>query len=361
MSDPQRPSDGDTPSMPPRSSGKTPRTSRPAPNGRSERPSRTSTPVELTQRIRTSPTGVRARIAQEVRATVEPAVVVLRDPARLSLQLFAAALRSDRRARAGTAMLAALVSIGIVGALIGVGAIDASHPLRVPSGAHPMGTDALGRDVLRTLLAGTLPTLAIGLGASILATLLGVAIGALAGFRRGMFDAAVHRLIESLGAVPSAMLLLVVQLGTPRPGLGSLVLALVLARFAAVAVVVRAEVLRTLELDYVVAARALGAGAARLLARHVLPSALATAMVLSAFGLATVLLLQTAVAAIGVGWVPPTSWGALLGQLRTAPGAWWIALFPGALGAFTVGAAVLLGEALRDALDPRLRGTRDFG
>jgi peptide/nickel transport system permease protein len=171
-------------------------------------------------------------------------------------------------------------------------------------------------------------------------------------------DLVVHRAIEALTAIPLLLLVILIQALIPWPGGGSLMIVIVLTRWAAIAQIVRSDVLRVVQLDHVVAARALGAGPGRILARHVLPSVLASGMVLAAFGVGTVVLLETAVAAVGVGTVHPLAWGALLAQARRHPESWWLVAFPSIFLILTLSATVLLGEAMRDALDPRMRHVR---
>lgn len=288
---------------------------------------------------------------------VEPTVAAFADPARLAYGSWRVALRSDRRAVAGTVLLALLTVMSIYGALarplVGVSA-DA---LRAPSSGHWFGTDEGGRDVFFALVHGAYPTLGAAMAATLGAAGLGIALGALGGFLRGAPDLIVQRTTEALTSIPLLLVVLIAQTLLPVAS-WSLILIVVLTRWADVAQVVRADVLRVMQLEYVTAARALGAGPGGLLARHVLPSVLASAVVLSAFGVGTVIVIETAIAVIGIGFVHPLAWGAILGQARAHPEAWWLVLFPAGFVALTLGATVMLGEAMRDAFDPRLRWNR---
>lgn len=297
--------------------------------------------------------------SRQMRGKIDPTLSAFRDPAKLTYGSYRLALRHDRRAQVGTALFVLLTAMALYGGLTGplLGNPDAA--LRAPSAAHPFGTDAVGRDLLAALVHGAYPTLSMAAIAGLGATVLGYAAGVLAGFARGTVDVLVQRLTETLTAVPLLLIVLVSQALIPAPSEWSLMLVVVLTRWAEVAQVIRADVLRVMQLDYVTAARALGAGPGRLLARHVLPSAFASAAVLGSFGIGAVIVVETAIAVVGVGFVHPLAWGALLGQARAYPGAWWLVCFPAAFVALTLSATVLLGEAIRDTFDPRLRFTRE--
>lgn len=299
--------------------------------------------------------------SQRMRGQVDPAVAAFRDPARLAYDSWRLALRNDTRARVGTALSLVLTVMAVYGALASplVGRTD--NALRGPSGAHWMGTDVSGRDVFLALVHGAYPTLGAALLATLGAGTLGIALGALGGFLRGAPDLLLQRTIEAISSVPLLLFVLIAQTLLPVPSSTSLLFIVVLTRWADIAQVVRADVLRVLQLDHVTAARALGAGPGRLLARHVLPSVLASAVVLSAFSVGAVIAVETAIAVIGIGIVHPLAWGAILGQARAHPEAWWLVLFPAGFVALTLGATVLLGEAIRDAFDPRLRWNRVTG
>jgi peptide/nickel transport system permease protein len=231
------------------------------------------------------------------------------------------------------------------------------------AGGHPLGTDALGRDVFARVVHGARTALSIGLGASLVLVAIGVLLGALAGFAGGVVDGLIARAIESLTAIPTLLLVLVALGLVPHATTGTLLWTIALTRWTDLARLVRAEVLLTLGQDYVTAARALGASPARTLVRHVLPNAIAPALVAGAFGVSAVIVLEASVdflhmfLDLGGGHVTDAvaSWGEAMGEAREYAGAWWLIAFPGGALLSTLLASSLVGEAARDALDPRLR------
>jgi peptide/nickel transport system permease protein len=235
--------------------------------------------------------------------------------------------------------------------------IATESALRAPGRAHWLGTDELGRDVLARLIHGARASLAVGLGAVLLYVLIGTGLGALAGFYRGRVDAAISKAVEVLLSFPALFLVLgalaLIRVQTVLP----LIAVLGLTRWTEVARLVRAEVIRLHGEAFVGAARALGAGDGRLLVRHLLPNALGPVWVALPFGIAGAILIESALSFLGFGVPPPApSWGELLTQAHrylTHPGAWWLAVFPGLAIFFTVASFNVLGEAVRDALDPR--------
>jgi peptide/nickel transport system permease protein len=235
---------------------------------------------------------------------------------------------------------------------------DAARALLPPlSPGHPLGTDAQGRDVFSRTVHGARTALGLGVGASAILVLLGVALGALAGFAGGAIDTLVTRTVESFTAIPTLILVLIVGALVPHPTTATLLWTIALTRWTDLARMVRAEVLLALGTDYVTAARALGASPSRVLRRHVLPNAIGPAIVAAAFGIASVVLIEAAVDFLHVGPGDATaSWGEAMGQARGHPEAWWLIVFPGSALLAMLVALNLVGEAARDALDPKLRG-----
>jgi ABC-type dipeptide/oligopeptide/nickel transport system permease subunit len=269
--------------------------------------------------------------------------------------------RARRLARDPMAWLgASLLAVVLLGAVFAdVVTADANlgnldDRLRPPSLEHPFGTDPQGRDVLARTLHGARVSLAVGLGARLVSVLLGGLLGFLAGFRGGRTDSVVMRAADVFFAFPSLLLLIGITAAF-EPGLDIAFLALGIVGWAEVARLARAEALRVREHEYVAAARALGAGEARILFGHVVPNCLGPMLVSFTMGAAATVLAEASLSFLGLGAQPPTpSWGAMVSTgkefLRAAP---WVALFPGLFLAATVLALNLLGDALRDALDPR--------
>jgi peptide/nickel transport system permease protein len=228
----------------------------------------------------------------------------------------------------------------------------ASQP---PSAAHPFGTDPFSRDVLSRLLYGSRISLAVGLGAVALSISFGIAIGAVAGFLGGAIDAVLMRLVDAALAIPRLLVLILVASLWGTLGLVSLTLLMAGTGWFGVSRLVRAETVALRDREFIVAARALGNPPARLLVRHVLPNVVAPALVAATLGVANVILLEAGLSYLGIGVRPPTaSWGAIIqdGAARVAD-LWWLTLFPGLAILVTVFACNALGDALRDAFDPR--------
>jgi peptide/nickel transport system permease protein len=239
----------------------------------------------------------------------------------------------------------------------GPGTAGADGDVLLPplSDGHPLGTDTLGRDLFARVVHGARTALGLGMAASLVLVAIGVALGALAGFAGGLIDSFVARAVESLTAIPTLVLVLVVGALVPHPTTGTLLWTIALTRWTDLARLVRAEVLKALEDDYVTAARALGASPVRVLGRHVMPNAIGPAMVAAAFGIASVVLLEAAVDFLKVGPLDTVaSWGESMSEARVNS-AWWLVVFPGLALLATLVSLNLVGEAARDALDPKLR------
>ena len=224
-----------------------------------------------------------------------------------------------------------------------------------PSALHPFGTDPYSRDVLSRLIYGTRVSLAVGLGSVALAMSFGIAIGIVAGYLGGAVDAVLMRLVDAAISVPRLLVLIMVASLWGRLGLVPLTVLMAGTGWFTVSRLVRAETLALRDREFVLAARALGAPTPRLLVRHVLPNVLAPALVAAALSIANVILLEAALSYLGIGVRPPTaSWGTIIedGAERVAE-LWWLTLFPGLAILVTVFACNALGDALRDAFDPR--------
>ncbi len=222
--------------------------------------------------------------------------------------------------------------------------------------SHPLGTDALGRDLLSRLLYGGRTSLLIGFLAVAIAGSLGLALGLIAGYLGGVADAVIMRLADVQLAIPF-ILLAIGLIAAIGPNVRNLVLVLGITGWVVYARVIRASVLSLRHREFVEAARASGAGLARILARHVLPNVLSLAIVVMSLELATMVFSEAALSFLGVG-VPPAipSWGTMLGDGRNYMlVAWWVVTWPGLALAITMLSANLFGDWLRDALDPRLQ------
>jgi len=233
--------------------------------------------------------------------------------------------------------------------------MDFYNSLSGPSELHPLGTDKLGRDVLDRLVYGSRVALGIGVMATLINVMFGGMLGLLAGYFGGVVDSTIMRFMEITNAVPFLVLvLLVVSLWGSSIGvlIGILgVLGLWPAR------IIRSEVLRLRNAEYVLASRAIGASEARLIFRHVLPNSLASLLVVATMNIGTNIITVASLSFLGFGVTPPTpSWGAMLKEAQDYMNtAWWLAFFPGICIATTVFSFSLLGDSLRDVLDPRLK------
>jgi peptide/nickel transport system permease protein len=221
---------------------------------------------------------------------------------------------------------------------------------------HPLGTDHLGRDILSRILYGGRISLGVGLSAVTFSGLIGVTLGLLAGFHGGRTDAFIMRVVDVFLAIPYILLAMgvVFALG---PSLVNVILVMAVTRWVQFARIVRADVLSIREREFVSGARARGSRSMRLLLRHVLPNALTPIIVVATLELAFMIIYESALSFLGLGVQPPTpTWGWMLADGRNyIATAWWLATFPGLAIMLTVLAVNLLGDWLRDTLDPRLQ------
>lgn len=229
--------------------------------------------------------------------------------------------------------------------------------LERPTTAHPLGTDALGRDLLSRVLWAGRVSLAVGVGVELLAALLGGVVGIVAGYYGGWLDGLLMRATDVVMAFPSLVLAIGLIAVFERPGLDKVVVVLVALGWTTIARVVRGTVLTLKQRDYVQAARAVGAGDLSIMARHLLPNALAPLLVAATIGVGGNMVAEAGLSFLGLGAQSPTiSWGSMLadGQtfLTSAP---WVAVFPGLALLLAVLGVNLLGDGLRDLLDPRFR------
>lgn len=232
--------------------------------------------------------------------------------------------------------------------------IDLASRLQAPGGGHALGTDDLGRDILSRLIHGARVSLAVGLLATAISLIVGSLLGALAGYYGGAADWIVSRAIEVVLCFPFLFLVLGV-VALFRPSIWTIMIALGLTSWTSEARFVRGEFLRIREVEYAQAARASGARDGRIIFRHLLPNALAPVLVSASFGVAVAILTESALSFLGLGVPLPTaSWGSMLSMAHEhIEYAWWLVLFPGLAIFTTVAAFNVVGERVREALDPR--------
>ncbi|MFI7250392.1 ABC transporter permease [Micromonospora chalcea] len=267
------------------------------------------------------------------------------------------ALRRDPLAVGGTIVLALLVVVGVAGpwlAPAGVNDVDVDQMLRPPSGAHPFGTDELGRDVLSRVLVAARVSLQVGAVSVGIALVAGVTLGLLAGYYRGWLDSVLMRCMDVLFAFP-VLLLAVAIVAVLGPGLLTAMVAIGVVYTPIFARITRAGVLSVREQVFVRAAVSIGASDLRIMRRHVLPNIAAPLIVQTSLSLAFAILSEAALSFLGLGIQPPApAWGRMLFDGRGfVTDAWWLGVFPGAAIFLTVLAFNLVGDALRDVLDPR--------
>jgi peptide/nickel transport system permease protein len=240
------------------------------------------------------------------------------------------------------------------------------HPGRVwldeallPPGekGHLLGTDNLGHDVLARIIHGTRVALSVGIVAMGIAALIGVALGSLAGYFGGKTDMVISRLIAIVICFPRLFWILTVLAFLP-PSIYNIMIVIGITGWTGIARLVRGEILRVREMDYVKAVQASGFPNTRIILHHVLPNALAPVFVSVSFGIAGSILTETALSFLGFGVQPPDpSWGQILSLAREYPSRIWLTIFPGLAIFLTVTGYNMIGEALRDAFDPRLART----
>ena len=269
------------------------------------------------------------------------------------------ALRTDPRAWFGVAVVVLIVSLAVLAPLVSHGdplAIDLVNQLQGPSRAHWLGTDIQGRDVWARLVYGSRVSLTAGIVSQAIALTLGLTLGLIAGYKGGWVDELVMRLADVTLAFPT-LLLLIAMAAALQPSLPVVFFTIGVVGWAGMARLVRGQVLVVRQLEFVQASRALGARDTRVVLQHVLPSVIAPSLIAATLGVAAAIMAESSLSVLGLGVQPPTpSWGSMiadgrdLNQRRHAP---WTSVSPGvAIGAAVLGFN-LLGDALRDALDPR--------
>jgi peptide/nickel transport system permease protein len=272
---------------------------------------------------------------------------------------FWARLRRNKLAISGLILVGGLFLVSIFAYYLAPydpGHIDLKQVLLPPNSQHWLGTDTLGRDVLSRIIYGSRVSLKVGFVAVGLATLIGLIVGASAGYYGGWVDLVLMRFVDLMLCFPSFFLILAV-IALLEPSIWNIMVVIGATSWMGVARLVRAEILSLKEREFVTAARALGASDVRLILRHLLPNALAPVMVSATLGVAGAILTESALSFLGLGVQPPTpSWGNMLTAGKdNIEIAWWLSVFPGLAILITVMSYNLLGEGIREAIDPRLK------
>lgn len=236
--------------------------------------------------------------------------------------------------------------------------IDRKHILVSPDIHHPLGTDDLGRDVLSRMIWGARISLAVGFVAVGIATVIGIFFGALAGYYGGWAERIIMRFIDIMLTIPTFFLILAV-IAFIEPSIWNIMIVIGLTSWMGVARLVRAEFLSIKEREYVLAAKAIGASDFRIIFRHIMINSMAPVLVSAVLGIAGAVLVESALSFLGIGVQPPTpSWGNILTLGKdNIEIAWWLSVFPGLAILITVLGYNLLGEGIRDSIDPRLWDT----
>lgn len=282
-------------------------------------------------------------------------IVTVRTPARRIWRR----LRRNRIALVGTLIIALILLLAVLAPAVTRYAPDAIDPLArldAPSTAHPLGTDSFGRDVLARVLFGARVSLAVGLSAVALLTTVGVVVGATAAYWGGAVDQALMRIVDLLLAVPQFFLLLLV-VALVGPSITATVLVIGLTSWMGMARLVRGQVLTLKNQEFVLAARSIGNSDWRLVLVHLLPNCLTIIVVNATLWVAIAIVLESSLSYLGLGAQPPTpTWGNMLTDgRRYMRDAWWVIAFPGLAIFLTAMSFNLMGDGLRDALDPRTR------
>lgn len=267
--------------------------------------------------------------------------------------------KRNRLALAGAGIVLLLFAVSLLAPVISPydpNMINAWHVLSPPSSHNWFGTDELGRDVFSRVLYGSRVSLKVGFVAVGIAVSIGTVVGLISGYFSGVVDTILMRLVDIMLCFPAFFLILAV-ITFLEPSIWYIMIIIGLTGWMGVARLVRAETLSIREMDYILAARCIGCSHSRIIFRHILPNAMSPVLVSATLGVAGAILTESALSFLGIGVQPPTpSWGNILTSGKDyIEFAWWLSLFPGLAILVTVLAYNLLGEGLRDALDPRTK------
>jgi peptide/nickel transport system permease protein len=270
--------------------------------------------------------------------------------------------RLHAKAFTGGLIVLAFIAIGVLGPLLAPhnpAKQELTAMLKAPQGVgslHVLGTDNLGRDVFSRVIHGARVSLLVAFAVVFVSGLIGVSLGAISGYFGGKTDFVIQKLVEVVWAFPPLLLGITIMAFLGQ-GLFNLILALVAQRWIPYCRVVRGQALSLRTREFVVAAQCLGAGSAQIILRHIVPNVVQTSLVIGTFAMASAIIAEASLSFLGVG-VPPEipTWGTMLADARIyISTAWWLPLFPGLCIFVTVLGINLLGDALRDILDPRLK------
>ncbi len=267
-----------------------------------------------------------------------------------------------RRFRRSKLAVVALIYVAVVAAIAiaapllarDPNSVDLASRLRPPDRTHHLGTDDLGRDVFARVIHGARVSLSVGFTATAISLIIGSFLGALAGYYGGAADWFVSRVIEVVLCFPFLLLVLAI-VALFGPSFLTVMIAVGVTSWTTEARLMRGEFLKIREMEFAQAARASGARDARIIFRHLLPNAMAPVLVSASFGVASAILIESALSFLGMGVPPPTpTWGNILSTAEQhIDYAWWLAVFPGVAIFLTVAAFNIIGDRVRDALDPR--------
>ncbi|HMS34939.1 MAG TPA: ABC transporter permease [Ignavibacteria bacterium] len=233
--------------------------------------------------------------------------------------------------------------------------IDLKNSLSSPEGDHYLGTDGIGRDLLAGLIHGSRVSLSVGFIAAGIALLIGIVLGSMAGFYGGKVDLIIMRFVEIMMTLPTFFLIITI-VAIYGSSIWYIMAAIGFTSWTGDAKLIRGEVLKVRNMEYITAANSIGLPNKQIILRHVIPNAIAPVLVSGAFAIAGAILTEAALSFLGFGVSSSTvTWGSLLNEARGASNAWWLAIFPGLMIFIAVVTYNLIGEGLRDALDPRLR------
>ena len=271
-------------------------------------------------------------------------------------------IANDRKAQIGAAILVGSIIVAIIGPYIAPHDVEQPNVairLTGPTLSNIMGTDHLGRDLFSRIISGLTVSLLVATGAVLIAVVIGVPLGAFAGYQGGWIDTVIMRIMDAIIAMPGR-LLAIALVAAVGPSVGALWVAISFSSVPRYARLIRGGVLAQREREYVEAARAIGESSGSTLLRYVLPNAMAPVVVQITLNFASAITAEASLSFLGLGLVPPTiSWGQMLSgaqdYLEVAP---WLAIFPGLALTLLIMGFVLLGDALRDHLDPRYHGRR---